>query len=215
MSSERVAILAHGKNWQIPVPSNPEEIELSIESKMTAEAAGVLFTQGIADLIIYSSGRTAGQAYPSEAKKMREITYETFTEAEIPLKATVLEEDSYDTFGNLSIVKERMPELAVDSLILLTIGYHLPRVKRLAKILEVPVKDTFKSDYVIRNRHGGLNHLYARAVVNQAIDQRSVKPLMRTAASYSLEAAGWGLSYIDPKSEHFRFVTAKVRHQNQ
>jgi hypothetical protein len=130
------------------------------------------------------------------------------------MEATELEEDSYDTVGNLRIVKERMPELGIDSLILLTIGYHLPRVKRLARILDVPVSDAFKSDHVIRDRHGGGSHLYARAVMAQAASQKSGKPLLRTAASYGLEAVGWGLSYVDPQSKHIaRYATTKIRHQ--
>src|SRR5581483_10374408 len=108
------AILAHGKNWELPIPPDPSDIRLSIESEMTAEAAGILFTRGVGDLIIFSTGHTAGSRYPSEASKMREAMYRHFDCAEVPLAQTVLEEDSYDTATNLANVKERMQEYGVD-----------------------------------------------------------------------------------------------------
>lgn len=214
MTGDRAAILAHGKNWELPVPADPADIEPSIESRMTAEAAGVLFTQGVGGMIIFSGGHTAGPDYPSEAAKMRETLYGYFGESDIPPELTDLEEESHDTASNLAIVKERMADYGVDSLILLTVGYHLPRVRRLARVLDVPVSGAFRSDHVIRERHGGANHLYARTVVEEAMDRRSAKPLVRSASAYALEAAGWGVSFIDPKGHRLgKLATSRMRHQ--
>lgn len=208
------AILAHGKNWELPIPSDPDAIRLSIESEITAEAAGILYRQGIAYSIIFSGGHTAGPAYPSEAAKMRDAMYAHFDASEIPCANTVLEEVSYDTATNLKIVKERMSELGIDEIILLTIGYHLPRVKRLATILDVPVSQAFKSDYVVRQARGNGSHFYGKKVAERSVAERSLRPLLRTTASYGLEGLGWGLTVIDPKAQHLaKFVTSKARHQ--
>src|ERR1700741_1299105 len=177
----RYAILAHGKNWELPVPPDPAKLQLSIESEITAEAAGTLYGNGIGDLIVFSGGFTAGQAYPSEAAKMGEALRSQFTESQIPRSKVVLEEDSYDTAENLVNAKELMSELDVDSFILLSVGYHLPRVKKLAKLLDIPVAAAYKSDYVLREKYGGTNHLYAEEVMSRAIGKRSVRPLVRAA----------------------------------
>lgn len=215
MTAPKTAILAHGKNWEIPIPHDPHDIELSIESKMTAEAAGTLLSQGIGDLVIFSGGHTAGPRFPSEAEKMMETMYANFTEAQIAPARVKLEQASRDTVSNLREVKERLPGLEVDNIILLTVGYHLPRAKRLARLLGVPVSAAFKSDYVIRGRHGGQNHLYGRTVMRQAIDGQNTKPLLRTASAYGLEAAGWGAALVDPRGLHLaKLATSKLRQQN-
>lgn len=209
------AILAHGKNWELPIPSNPLEIRLSTESEITAEAAGILYLQGCGDLIIFSSGHTAGSDYPSEAQKMREAMYDNFCEAEIPHSKTFLEEDSYDTLTNLRNVKDRMPDLGIDKVILLSIGYHLPRVRRLAKIVGIPFDEALKSDYVLRQDQCEASHLYARKVVKKSLDERSPMPLARTGISCVLEVAGWAMLCVDPEGEHLaKFVTKNLRHAN-
>jgi uncharacterized SAM-binding protein YcdF (DUF218 family) len=202
MSDPRTAILAHGKNWEVPVPPDPRDIELSIESRMTAEAAGVLLQRGAGDLIIFSGGHTAGREYPTEAAKMFEAMRGQFSEEEVPSTAIKLEQESLDTAGNLREIQERLPGYEVDRLVLVTVGYHLPRVRRLARLLDLPVAAAFKSDQVIRERHGGQNHLYARTVLGETADRRSARPLVRAVTAYGIEAAGWGVSVVDPHNRH-------------
>ncbi|HSX52839.1 MAG TPA: YdcF family protein [Patescibacteria group bacterium] len=208
------AILALGKNWELPIPQDPANIQLSIESEITAEAAGILFTNGIGDLIIFSGGHTAGSNYPSEASKMAESMYLHFTTSDVPVDKIVLEEDSHDTLGNLENVKECIPELDIDEIILVTVGYHLPRTKRLARIAGLPVRKAFKSDYIVGDKQGGVNHLYAREVLARSIGNHSLKPLLRASVSYGIEAAGWGISFVDPKGTNIaRLATKTSRHQ--
>ncbi len=182
---------------------------------MTAEAAGVLLAAGIGDMIIFSGGHTAGPMYPTEASKMSDTMYSHFNQSKVPTQRVALEEESYDTLSNLRNVKELMPGLGIDNLILLTIGYHLPRVKRLARILDIPVSETFKSDYVIRERRGGSKHTYAKQVIATTVEYHTLKPLVRTASMYALEAAGWALSLADPEGKNIASaVTSRMRHEN-
>ena len=207
------AILALGKNWELPVPPDPADIRLSIESEMTAEAAGILFVQGLGNLIIFSAGQTAGPNYPSESSKMRESMYRHFDESEVPLSKTVLQEASYTTETDLCYAKELLPELGIDEVVLLSIGYHVPRANRSARIRDVPVSAAYKSDYVLR-RGSGDKHVYGKRVIQKSMEDRSLKPVLRTTASYGLEGLSWGLTVIDPRVQHIaKYATRKIRHQ--
>lgn len=218
MSYQNVAILAHGKNWEVPVPPNPADIRLSIESNLTADAAGWLLAkhETQAEHIILSTGFTAGPEYPSEAAAMRDRLRERFSTTDIPDEALLMEESSFDTTGNLHAVQALCEEHGIDGLVLLSIGYHLPRIRHLARhILTVPVVGAYKSDEVVA-RHMGVNtrHMYADLVMQQAIERRSLKPLVRTASSYLLEAAGWGMALVDPTGTGISAkATARIRNQ--
>lgn len=71
---------------------------LSGHSKLNALAAGILFKEGLAKNIIFSSGHTAGNETPSEAEAMRDFLITRFPE--IPSSAIILEDKSIDTAGN-------------------------------------------------------------------------------------------------------------------
>ncbi|MGH7193524.1 MAG: YdcF family protein, partial [Candidatus Saccharimonadales bacterium] len=189
MSGERTAILAHGKNWEVPVPADPALARPSIESQMTAEAAGVMLTHGVGDMIIFAGGRTAGQEYPSEAEAMLRTMRGHFGEEEVPDEAVRLEDQSPSTAAQLSIVKDLLPEYGADNVILLTVGYHMPRVIWQARREGVPVRGFARSDYVIRGRHGDASHLYARNVLAQTMGQSpwSWRPGLRAATAYGME----------------------------
>ena len=67
------AVIVLGKNWReypSEKPTQDWKLRLSIESEMSALAAGELFKQGRTERIIFSGGRTAGKDLPSEAAAM-------------------------------------------------------------------------------------------------------------------------------------------------
>ncbi len=97
-----------------------------MESKISALAAGKMFTQGSTDTIIFSTGKTAGKDWPSEAEAMREYMLEYYPNT--PLERTLLEEESIDTIGNAEEVAKMLREWEECSRIgLVTIGYHMER----------------------------------------------------------------------------------------
>ncbi|HXE10422.1 MAG TPA: YdcF family protein [Verrucomicrobiae bacterium] len=217
--SERTAILAHGKNWQIPVPEDPAAAELSIESQINAEAAGLLYERGAGDVIIFSGGHTAGPEYPSEARAMLDSMrgHKRFSGSQVPEEAIRLEEDSSSTAGNLAEVHARLEEFGVDNVVLLTVGYHLPRTIMQARQEGLPVRGFARSDYVIRGLHADQNHLLARRVLSHTLGQHGIDwhPAYRMATAYGLEGLAWGSLAAGPLGRYLgETVTDKVRHQS-
>lgn len=217
MSGERTAILAHGKNWEVPVPDDPTLARPSIETRMTAEAAGVLLTHGVGDMIIFAGGHTAGPEYPSEAEVMRQTLREHFGEDEVPDEAVRLEDQSSSTAEQLTIVRKLLPEYGADDVILLTVGYHLPRVMLQARREGLPVRGFARSDYLIRGRHGDASHLYARNVLAQTVNQHGLnwRPGLRAATAYGMEGLAWGSLAVGPLGSYLGgLATDKLRHQD-
>jgi uncharacterized SAM-binding protein YcdF (DUF218 family) len=219
--SAPTAIIGHGKNWEIPVPPNPADIQLSLDSRLTAMAAGVLYSEGVAERIVFSTGHTAGDEYPTEAQAQAKELRRFFPEEEIPGEHVLLEEDSFDTAGNVDEVKRMIEAGLISGIHLLTVGYHLPRLKRLAQRHDLPVLGTYASDKVVGRsrlavpRLRGRPHYYGRLVLHEARVRRSPRPIVRTAAQLALEGAGYALMTIDPSGEGIsRQVTTRLRHRN-
>lgn len=218
MSGDRTAILALGKNWELPIPDDPSHLKPSIETEITAEAAGLLFERGAGDLIIFSGGHTAGPEYPSEARGQRDSLrgHERFNEAAIPEEAIILEEESGSTAGNFRNVKARLEEYGVSNLILATVGYHMPRALVQARQEDLPVSGFARSDYVVRGAHSGQNHLLARRVLERSLGEHpDWRPVFRIATAYGLEGLAWGSLAAGPLGRYVgELTTARVRHQS-
>lgn len=177
-----------------------------------------MFTHGVGDLIIFSGGRTAGLEYPSEAEAMRDSmrSHERFSGLAVPDEAIRLEEESSSTAGNLEEVKARLSEFDVDDVILLTVGYHIPRTILQARQAGLPVRGYARSDYVIRGHHGGEDHLYARRVLDRSISGQRFDwhPALRAGVSYGMEGLAWGSLVAGPLGRRLGgLATDKMRHQ--
>ncbi|HSX17505.1 MAG TPA: YdcF family protein [Patescibacteria group bacterium] len=213
------AIVAHGKNWEVPVPADPAEIQLSLDSRLTAVAAGVLYMAGVADKIIFSTGHTAGEEYPTEAAAQLKEMRRFFGPDQIPEDDVMLEEDSFDTAGNVEQTRRLIDEGHISGAHLLTLGYHLPRLGRLARRQGIPILGMHASDKVVGRSDlavpdlRGRSHYYGRLVLREAQERRSVRPLVRTAAQFGLEAAGHALMTVDPSGKGVsRLATKRLRH---
>jgi uncharacterized SAM-binding protein YcdF (DUF218 family) len=219
--SAPTAIVAHGKNWEVPVPPDPADIQLSLDSRLTAMAAGVLYTEGVADRIVFSTGHTAGEAYPTEAAAQLGHMRHFFPEEEIPQEDVSLEEDSFDSAGNIEGVKAMVDAGLISGVHLLTVGYHLPRLRRLARRHGLPVLGTYASDKVVARsalavpRLRGRSHYYGRLVVHEACTRHSTQPIVRAASALALEGVGHVLMTVDPDGSGLsRRLTAHLRHRN-
>lgn len=129
------ALVVLGHIWpEHPRGRPPEEfkLKLSMESKMAAVAAAEMFKNKLTSKIIFSGGKTAGQAYPSEAAEMARYLKQKYPE--IPDNVIILEEASIDTAENAELVAEILKELPeLKTIALLTMSMHLPRAQALFK----------------------------------------------------------------------------------
>lgn len=141
-------VIALGKNWKHPLT---DPIELSIESCITTLAAAILFKQGTVKSILFSTGKTAGKHYPSEAEAMYAYMRKYFSKDVIPDNACILETTSFDTLGNAVEVKKLLKEHTLQSTVLLTIGYHLPRSVHTFTSQGIPPSIALASEEVLQS----------------------------------------------------------------
>lgn len=153
-------VIALGKNWA------PGQKRLSLESRMTALAAGKLLKEGVAKKAIFSGGYTAGSEMPSEAGAM--LTHMGLSYKDQVYKVE-LEDESLDTSRNAENVKNSLGKK--DKVLLLSIGYHFPRAKRIFDSYGVKA-DTISSEEVLEegrmndflgNYHKSLRHRFETA----------------------------------------------------
>lgn len=127
------ALVVLGKN--IGVDWGPEEIKnqefhLSDHARINVLAAGLLYSNGYTNKIIFSSGETV-KGY-NEAHLMKDFLMESF-DGKIPDEAVILEDKSKDTQGNAAEVKKIVDRLNFKTIGLVTVGFHLPRAEMLFK----------------------------------------------------------------------------------
>lgn len=126
--------------------------DLSLSARMTGRAAGILFQMGVAPLIIFSGGYTAGREgdRESEAKAICSYTHKRFPS--IPPEASVLEEQSFDTLSNAEQVANILRARGIQKAALLTRGDHLPRTQLLFSDHGIQTKG-YTCEQVLANNH--------------------------------------------------------------
>lgn len=197
------AVVALGKNWRLPIDGS--RIHLSIESKMTAIAAGQMFVDGKTNEIIFSTGHTAGldketrQLYPTEAEEMKRFMRIFFSEDQIPESAIRTEIVSFDTAGNAEKVKKIIGDEKLRKVAVLTIGSHKLRSKKLFANFGIPVTAIASQD-VLKGR----NPHYEKFLHDYAWSARHTKELLKETALNTL-------LFVDPKGEKLRLATKRSR----
>jgi uncharacterized SAM-binding protein YcdF (DUF218 family) len=133
-------VIALGKNWE------KGNKKLSLESRMTALAAGKLLADGVAKRAIFSGGYTAGDKMPSEARGMG---LHMFRRSKYKGQAANadLEEASLDTSRNAENVKKGLK--GDEKVLLLSMRYHFPRARRIFKSYGIKA-DIMYSDRVLK-----------------------------------------------------------------
>ena len=200
------AIIALGKNWRLPIEGS--RIYLSIESKITAIAAGQMYVDGRAGGIIFSTGQTAGinkeigQPYPTEAEEMKRFMRIYFNEDQIPESAIKTEAISFDTAGNAEEVKKILEDEKLKKVAVLTIGSHKRRSGKIFANYGVSVTAIASQD-VLKNRNGH----YDKFLNEYAWSTRHAKELLKETILNTL-------LFVDPKGEKLRAVTTKSRNRN-
>lgn len=193
------ALVVLGKNWSnkkdLPkVPQEGTEIFLSDDSARSTIAAAELYMMGLTDRIIFSTGHTAGEMYPSEAKAMALYLRHFYTEEEIPDNAITLEEVSIDTPGNAEEVYKMLQKQNFQRVGLLTVDYHLRRALKLFENYDMDVDDKFSAEDILQKR---------------GFDTR--RPLSKVVRENTLEFVLNSLLIIDKKGVIPRKVTTHIR----
>ncbi|MDO8547813.1 MAG: YdcF family protein [Nitrospirales bacterium] len=190
-----------GKNWRGYPPRNKPpgwRLHLSLESKMTALAAGHLVRSGRADAMLLSGGRTAGTDCPSEAEAMRAYIRKKFPD--VPDQAILLEESSIDTAENAELIRTMTQDRAPQRITLLTIGFHLPRSLALFPIYGLPVERGIASETILAERSP-----HHQRFIRTFLKSRRVKSETMKEALLRL------LLLVDPRAKIPRLLTRWLR----
>ena len=171
--------------------------------------------------IVFSTGKTAGEEYPTEAGAQSAWMRDYFTEEEIPKEHVILEEESFDTAGNVEAMRNMVDKGLIGGVHLLTVWYHGPRLRKLAERYKLPVIGASASDKVVGRSAlavpdlRGSSHYWGRLVLREARERRSARPVVRAAAQLGLEAVANTLIIADPSGDGIsRLATARLRHRN-
>lgn len=194
------ALIVLGKNWK-EYPPNPVpkswKIHLSIESKLTCLAVGEIYKKLKPYKIIFSSGKTAGKDWPSEAEAMWNYTKNRFPN--IPNNKIILEEESIDTAGNAEKAYGILQKYKIKHVVLLTISSHLPRSVRIFANYGIKTNGT-SSQEILRNSKNYKNFVKEYDRSGKVIKENLMEIVLRA------------ILHIDPKGKLLRIVTRKLRH---
>lgn len=193
-----------GKNWKKYPKAGDTNIELSTDSKISALAAGLLLSKDEPDYdyVIFSTGKTAGANWPSEAKAMKDYLLSKMT---VSQEKIILEEISIDTAGNAEEVGKLLSKINdAKTFDLMTVGYHLPRaVKIFTTFLPFAVAHMIDSYSVLFDS----NQCYCQALAKERMESFGVK--IEKIKEFILRR----LLIFDPYGRCLRKFTLRVRHQ--
>lgn len=185
----------------------PFKLRLSMDSKITAIAAGMIWAsyserQEKPPVLIFSTGKTAGKDWPSEAEAMVEYMKSIFPY--IPDNSIKLEDISYDTPGNIIESKKIIEREGYKNVGFLTIGYHGPRVATLMDYYDVPITAIHPTEQILAKRSK-----HHKALVNAYTSSDIWRQHKRGEAALSAEEA-----FLDPGQKLLsKHVTPRIRHQ--
>ena len=189
------------------IDQKPFNLRLSIDSKIAAIAAGMIWEayaqkQEKPPMLIFSTGKTAGKEWPSEAEAMLEYMKARFPK--IPEEHIRLEELSYDTPGNILQSKKIIEESGYKNVGYLTIGYHLPRVATLMDYYDLPIMAIHPTEQIVSQR----SKRHSKFIDNR-IHSNEWKKQKKVEALLTVEEA-----IFDPGQEKLsKYVTPRIRHQ--
>lgn len=153
------ALVVLGKNWRGDTADLPAFRALSIESRIGAMAAGILYEQGSVGKIIFSGGTTR-EGLPSEAEAMAQYLKKRFPN--IPDEAVLLEKESKYTRDNVEKTAKILEDNGIKEAAQLTFGYHTGRAESHATRFGFDVEQVFSSEEIAKEQSG-----HARALLER------------------------------------------------
>lgn len=199
-------VVVLGKNWEeypgsgtAAADKKVGRIKLSVESKITALAAGEMYVSGVVKKILFSTGHTAGSDFPSEAAEMKRFMKERFPR--IPGENIILEEKSFDTPSNAKEVKKIIKKYGFKKLALLTTKAHMLRADKLFKNFGIKVDDFYSEEEAKK-----ISSHYRKF-----IEGYSKSPRIKIEELKELLLRQFII--LDPKGKFLEKVTRRIRHQ--
>lgn len=197
-----------GKNWRKYPPKNAKnsknfKLTLSIESKMSALAAGEIYMSGIADKIVFLSGKSAGKNWPSEGEIMKKFMKKRYPL--IPDEVIFIKENSVDTASDVynGVMYAHRTNLKNNAV--LTISYHLPRCLKL-----------FQNYWLTTRIHGLISEKEIKTrsrhyttFVKKYSESRRIKIEQIKEAILKI------IFLLDKKGKILRFITQKIRNNER
>ena len=194
------AVVVLGKNWRERPPKNTQgkwKLHLSIESKMSAIAAGEMYTSGLATKILFSGGRTVGADWPSEAGAMQEFLKKKYPD--IPDDDIMLEEEAIDTIDSAERVDRILQEHGFQDIALLTVGFHISRSEKIFQDRGIAVHG-LPSEEMLKKRSLHYEQFVGNFLASKRVRMEQWK-----------EKILRGLLVIDTKGKIPRMVTQRIR----
>lgn len=131
------------------IKKGPGSEDTNFWSKDLAVATAILDRQHLAGVNFVLGGKTGGDEYQSEAELIaKEMIADGVNE-----DAIKLEDESRNTLDNLVFVLNKYIDKDPESyknLGILTANYHLPRTKLLMRLFDIPYKEAFSAEEVMR-----------------------------------------------------------------
>ncbi len=129
--------IVHGKNWNRHRFSPSKPIELSEASKINALAGARAYEIGLAETILFSTGKTASEHDPSEARAM--FTFINDEGYRLPPSAVLFQEKSFDTKTEAEENIKIIAKLRAANVAVMSVTDHLPRVVDIYTSQGIPV----------------------------------------------------------------------------
>jgi uncharacterized SAM-binding protein YcdF (DUF218 family) len=172
-------------------------VKMRIESKFNAIAAGMQFQKEDYSIILYSTGHTAGQEFPSESEVMCQYMLNKFND--ISPSQIRMELESIDTVENITCIAKMVePNWQID---VLSVDAHLKRVKLLfKKLANIDINPIAAESVMYENKR------YRKVLSNYKKKGRATVELIK-------EFILRNLLIIDPKGQLLRKVTERQRYR--
>lgn len=194
-----------GKN--IGVGSSPEDIRqdpdhLSDESRMTVQAAGILYGASAGNMdLLFSGGHTAGETVPTEAEAMQ--SYFRLQYPEVPETSLSTEDESIDTRTNaIEVAKILAVGPNYDRIDLLSVFYHVSNAATLFRRLDVPIDRTYASDEIVGERSGEDRAFVHDWYGSERIAKEIQKERVRSVLLNTIDRRGRLLHAVTQRSRH-------------
>lgn len=149
------AIVVLGKNMGIgssPRDIRRNDLHLSQESIFNVLATGAIYRgykeRDEAVDIIFSTGKTAGRKFDSEAAAMAKYFRSEFPDIYEGV-TIILEEKSKDTGGNARKIRKLVKRNKYEEVILITVGYHLENAETLFERNGIPIIGGIASEDIV------------------------------------------------------------------
>lgn len=199
-------VIALGKNWREYPPKDADpsnyKLHLSLESKITALSAADLLLSGLTDRVIISTGKTAGEKWPSEAYAMLEYIKRhrsSYYNDSIKDKITI-EEISIDTAGNAEEIGNILIGRHHQKIAVLTTSAHLPRAIKLFRAYGLNVDGIESENYL-----ADVSTHYKNFVKNYRFSSRNITEKLKEKLCL------YPLCLLDKKGKFLRLITRRLR----